>query len=147
MIPIVVAALAISLLVVTMLAASVHFITGPVAVDAGTQLVVAGKLSGLGEGTITILVNADGIADVECTNPGGNVAPGQDTTVDATGSLTLPVTKNGTVTFSVATVAPSIPSTPTCPNTSWSAAALDVAFTNAVLTVFQGGVIVLQQGL
>src|SRR4029450_13539308 len=60
-------------------AASVHFVRGPVVTDDGVILVVEGKLAGLGEGDITVLVNATGVASVECTNPGGNVARGQDT--------------------------------------------------------------------
>src|SRR5678816_534091 len=112
--------------------------------DAGTQLVTQGKLAGLGEGDVTIQVNANGVASVECTNPGGNVAPGQDTSVATVGSVTLPSAKNGNLVFSVATQAPSIPSS-ACPNDKWSAAATDVAFSGGTITVSQGGQVVLQQ--
>src|SRR4030095_3551561 len=89
------------LFVVSLVAASVHFVRGPVVTDAGVILVVEGKLAGLGEGDVTLLVNANGIASVECTNPGGNVAPGQDTAVSTSGSVTLPSAKNGHLVFAV----------------------------------------------
>lgn len=126
-------------------AANVHFVRGPSATDAGTVLVVAGKLAGLGQGDVTLIVNAQGIASVECTNPGGNVAPGQDTSISASGSVTLPSAKNGQLVFSVSTAEPTVPNTPTCPNSAWSADVVDVAFSGGTLTVIQGGVIVLQQ--
>ncbi len=130
------------LMAVSLLAQSVHFVKAPSITDAGTQLVVAGKLAGLGEGDVTVSVNANGLATVECTNNGGNVAPGQLTTVSTFGSVTLPAGKNGNLVFSVATAAPSIPSS-ACPNSQWSAAATDVAFNTGTITVQQGGQTVL----
>jgi len=132
-----------------LLAASVHFVVGPTALDAGTQLVVSGKIAGLGEGDVTILVTADGLASVECSNPAGNVAPGQDTAVSVSGFQVYPSPKNGNLVFSVSTVAPSIPSSACVASSGkqWSAAATDVAFSGGVITVSQGGVIVLQQEL
>ena len=131
------------------LAAAVHFVVGPTTLDAGTQLVVSGKLAGLGEGDVTILVTADGLATVECTNPAGNVAPGQDTAVSAAGLQVYPSPKNGTLTFSISTLAPSIAASACVANSGkqWSAAALDVAFSGGLITVLQGGVVVLQQAL
>jgi hypothetical protein len=128
----------------SVLAQSVHFVKGPTIRDLGTTLGITGKLAGLGEGDVTIVVNASGVADVECTNPGGNVAPGQDTAVSASGSVTLPSPKNGNLVFSLATIEPSIPSS-ACPNSQWTADAIDVAFSGGTLTVFQGGQAVLTQ--
>src|SRR4029453_12096399 len=135
------------LFVVSLVAASVHFVRGPVVTDAGVILVVEGKLAGLGEGDISVLVNATGIASVERTNPGGNVAPGQDTAVSTSGSITLPSAKNGHLTFAGATAPPVGPDTPTCPNDQWSAGVTDVAFTGGTLTVIQGGEVVLTTNL
>ena len=128
----------------SVLAASVHFVRGPVVSDLGTVLNVSGKLAGLGQGDVTIFISAPGVASVECTNPGGNVAPGQNTSVATSGSVTLPSPKNGNLVFSVSTVEPSIPSS-ACPNNQWSAEATDVAFGSGLLTVTQGGQVVLTQ--
>lgn len=133
-------------LATSVLAAAVHFVRGPVAVDAGTTLVVSGKLAGLGEGDVTLLITGDGIAEVECANPSGHVAPGQDTTVAATGSQTYPSPKNGNLVFSVSTVTPTIPSS-ACPNPQWSAEAIDVAFVSGTITILQRGVVVLSASL
>jgi hypothetical protein len=129
----------------TLIAQNVHLVKTLNATDAGTTLVLAGKIAGLGSGDVTLIVDATGVASVECTNPGGNVAPGQDTTITASGSVTLPSPKNGQLTFNnLATSAPSVPNTPTCPNNAWTADVIDVAFSGGTLTVIQGGVIVLQ---
>jgi hypothetical protein len=126
----------------TVAAASVHFVKGPVLSDIGTQLVLSGKLAGLGVGDVTIILTSAGVASVECTNNGGNIAPGQDTVVTASGSITLPADKNGNLVFSVATNVPVIPSS-ACPNPLWSAEAVDVAFGSGTIVVIQGGVVVL----
>jgi hypothetical protein len=129
------------------LAQSVHFVRGPIVspdTDTSTTQTVSGKLAGLGEGDVTLLLSVAGVADVECTNPGGNVAPGQDTEVTTTGSATLPSPKNGNLVFSVTTIEPSIPSS-ACPNNQWTAEATDVDFGAGTLTVIQGGQVVLTQ--
>lgn len=139
-----VAACVVVALSVGSLAQSVHFVKGPTFTDAGTVLVTSGKLAGLGAGDVTIAVNVAGIATVECTNPGGNVAPGQNTTIQAGGSVTLPSAKNGNLVFSVSTLEPSIPSS-ACPNDKWTADATDVQFGAGTITVSQGGQVVLTQ--
>jgi hypothetical protein len=128
----------------TVFAQSVHFIGTPVVRDIGTQLNVTGKIAGLGEGDVTVVVNAQGIAEVQCTNPAGNVAPGQDTTVSTIGAVTLPSPKNGNLNFSVSTATPVIPSS-ACPNSKWTATALDVDFSGGTISVIQGGQTVLTQ--
>jgi hypothetical protein len=127
-------------------AQSGHFVTGggnaPECTDVGTQVSCDVKVAGLGGTTFEITVEASGIAEVECTNPGGNVAPGQDTAVDVAGSSgELPTPRNGSFTFrDLRTVAPTVPNVPTCPNAQWTASVVDVTFTSpATLTLFEDG--------
>jgi len=71
-------------------AQSGHFLTGggnaPECFDIGTRVACGGKVAGLGGTTFEITVEASGVASVECENPGGNIAPGQDTSITATGT-------------------------------------------------------------
>lgn len=128
------------------LAQSGHFLEGgrsaPSCTDIGTQVQCTGKVAGLGGTTFEITIEADGIATVECRNPGGNVAPGQDTAVTVAGSTDpLPTPRNGSFRFSITTDDPApLPPTPTCPNNQWTAEIVDVTFTTATLTLFEDGV-------
>ena len=128
-------------LVPTAAQAAVNFRSGPTATDLGTQLRVTGNVSGLGMGDLTAVVDATGIATVECTNPGGNVAPGLDTTVSVTGSQQDIQVKNGRATFNVVTAAPTVGSE-ACPNPRFTATVTDVEFTDATLTLIQGGQVI-----
>jgi len=127
-------------------AQSGHFVTGgnnaPTCTDIGTQLQCSGKVAGLGGTTFEITVEATGTASVECRNPGGNVAPGQDTSVTAAGtSGPLPTPRNGQFRFTVTTDTPTVPNFPTCPNPQWTAEVVDVAFGPATLSLFEDGML------
>jgi hypothetical protein len=127
-------------------AQSGNFITGggnaPDCTDLGTTLECSGKVAGLGGTTFEITVTAPGTASIECINPGGNRAPGQDTAVNAAGSSgPLATPRNGQFQFTLATVAPTVPNTPTCPNDSWTATVVDVTFGDATLSLFEDGVL------
>lgn len=131
------------------LAQSGHFIENgagaPECTDIGTQVSCDGKVAGLGGTTFEITVTADGIASVECENPGGppgNRAPGQDTAISVEGSSgELPTPRNGQFVFTLATLSPEpLPPTPTCPNDQWTPHIVDVSFTTATLTLFEDGV-------
>jgi hypothetical protein len=127
-------------------AQSGHFIESgagaPVCTDEGTTVECSGKVAGLGGTTFEITVEAAGIASVECTNPGENVAPGQDTAVTVAGTTgPQPTPRNGSVRFTIETDDPEpLPPTPTCPNNQWTADIVDVTFTTATLTLFEDGV-------
>lgn len=126
-------------------AQSGHFLTGggnaPTCTDIGVQVECSGKVAGLGGTTFEITIEAAGIASVECTNPGGNVAPGQDTAVTVAGSTDpQPTPRNGQAKFTVTTDSPDpLPPTPTCPNNQWTANIVDVTFTTATLSLFEDG--------
>jgi hypothetical protein len=127
-------------------AQSGHFIENgagaPVCTDQGLTVECTGKVAGLGGTTFEITIEADGIASVECTNPGGNVAPGQDTAVTVAGTTgPLPTPRNGAFVFTIETDDPEpLPPTPTCPNDMWTPEIVDVTFTTATLTLFEDGV-------
>jgi hypothetical protein len=81
---------------VPVLAQSGHFVGTPTCKDIGTQVQCSGKVAGLGGTTFEITVQAAGTATVECINPAGNRAPGQDTAVTVAGTTEpLPTPRNG----------------------------------------------------
>jgi hypothetical protein len=124
-------------------AQSGHFVGTPTCTDEGTTVSCDGKVAGLGGETFEITVDATGVASVECTNPGGNVAPGQDTIVNTEGTTgEQPTTSNGQFRFrDLATDDPEpLPATPTCPNNQWTPNITDVTFTTATLILLEDGV-------
>ena len=124
-------------------ATSGHFITGggqaPNCRDIGTQVTCTGKVAGLGGTTFEIRISAQGIATVECINPAGHRAPGQDTAVTVPGTTgPLPTPQNGQFRFSITTDDPEpLPPTPTCPNRQWTPEIVDVEFTTVLLELFE----------
>jgi hypothetical protein len=124
-------------------AQSGHFVQTQTCTDIGTQVRCSGKVAGLGGTTFEITVTAQGTASVQCINPGGNRAPGQDTTVTTSGSSgPLPTPRNGQFQYTVTTAAPGpLPATPTCPNSQWTPVITDVAFTTATITLTEDGAV------
>ena len=119
-------------------AQSGHFVGTPSCTDQGTTFACTGKVAGLGGTTFEIRTTASGVASVTCTNPSGNVAPGQNTSVTAGGSTgPTPTPRNGAFNFSVASTTPTVPNTPTCPNRKWTATVTDVAFGDVTLTLLE----------
>jgi hypothetical protein len=115
--------------------------------DIGTQLETFLKLAGLGNGDVTVTIEAAGTADVTILNPGENDPPGQQVGIVASGSETIPSDqiKNGTVVLSLTTepldeddVAADLP------NPNWSIEINDVTFEEVTVTVVQNGEVVFQ---
>jgi hypothetical protein len=126
--------------------AAITFHAGPTFTDEGTTLNTTGNVSGLGNEDLTVQLDATGTGSVTCTNPAGNVAPGQDTSVDASGTQSDIEVKNGRASFDVTTAEPPAPNPAVvCPNRKWTATITDVDFTSATLTFIQDGEIVFQQ--
>jgi hypothetical protein len=118
-------------------AQSGHFVGTQTCSDIGTQVMCSGKVAGLGGTTFTITVTAGGTASVTCTNPAGNVAPGQSFSFTAAGSSgPFATPRNGQSAYTVTTNAPSAPAG-SCPNPKWTATVTDVVFTTATLTLFE----------
>jgi hypothetical protein len=120
-----------------------HFVGDVTCTDQGTTLQCCGKVAGLGGTTFQIDLSSPGAtASVVCTNPGGNVAPGQDTTVTATGTGgPQPTPRNGQARFCVTTATPTVSGATSCPNASWTATVTDVTFTEADLTLSEDSTI------
>jgi hypothetical protein len=123
-------------------AQSGHFVGTPTCTDEGTFLSCDGKVAGLGGTTFSITVTAPGTASVECTNPGGQVAPGQSfstTVAGSSGPLATP--RNGQFRFTdLRTVTPTAPAG-SCPNPMWTATVVDVVFGDATLTLRENGTV------
>ena len=134
-------------------ASSVHLKGGknakPSFTDLGLALSASGALSGLGNGDVVITLTATGNVTSNCSNQGGNEAPGQNPapiTVSGTQLIPEDEIKNGTTPFNVSTTeAPStIAGAPDCPNPNWTESITGLAFTSATIVVEQpSGTVVL----
>jgi hypothetical protein len=124
-----------ALMATAALAQSGHFVGTPTCTDIGTQVRCTGKVAGLGGTTFTITVTAPGTATVECTNPAGNVAPGQSFSTTVAGTTgPQPTPRNGSFRFRLTSDAPTAPAG-SCPNPMWTARVTDVAFGDATITL------------
>jgi len=120
-----------------------HYRKGPSAVDNGMTASATGTITGLGNGDVIITLsfpNATGTT--VCTNKGGTQAPGQNPAapVSVSGSQFVNNPKNGTLSFTVVTIAPADPTPQSagCPNVkSWTAAFDNLTFGQGTLTIQQ----------
>lgn len=115
------------------LAASPHFVEGPNFNAGSGALTATGKIAGLGNKSVDIVLEATGTTT--CRNRGGNVPPGQTETVSGEVSDIRP--DNGQLRFSVTTASVANP----CPDDMRPS----TVFTSATITVFQGGRKVLEE--
>jgi hypothetical protein len=130
-----------ALAAVPALAQSGHFVGTPTCSDQGTTYNCTGKVAGLGGTTFEIRSTATGTASVTCTNPAGNVAPGQSFTTTSTGTTgPLATPTNGNYSFNVSSATPTAPRG-SCPNAKWTATVTDVTFTTVTLTLLEDNVV------
>jgi hypothetical protein len=121
----------------------------PSFVDNGLTLSATASYAGLGNFDTVQNLSASANPTASCTNPAGATQPpGQNpASTNVTGSTAIPASdiKNGNVTISTTTDAPTtpIPGAPNCPNPKWTEAITDMAFTSATITVLQAGALVL----
>ena len=150
--------LALGLLLVTAqasLAQNAHFKKGgePVCTvsssGASSSTTCKASLAGLGNGDLRIEVTASGSAVYQCSNNGGNTAPGQNRVL--VGPVTAPTVipgdqiKNGNVSFTTNPAVLTAPDTVTgaqagCPNPNWTGVNPTLTTTDLKMTIAQGGV-------
>jgi hypothetical protein len=114
-------------------AQNIHFVDGPTKTDNGTTLMVCGKVAGLGNNMgVNITVTTTATISTECTNPAGNIAPGQSRTETITWTKKFFSDKNGSVSFCLSSMEqkPGI-----CPNGKWTGRVTDVSFVNTKVMV------------
>jgi hypothetical protein len=107
-------------------------------------------LAGLGQGTGTATLDVTATFKTQCTNPGGNVAPGQDATTTATsGPQPFSTTSGGKATVQGQTVTVTAPTsaTITCPNSSWTGSVVGQPTLSATLTVTFNGITIYTQSV
>ena len=125
------------------LAANPHFLVGPTITDDGDGFTATGTLAGLGNKDVTIELAATATVTTTCTNPAGNIAPGQTKETTVSQEQTLSPTKNGSLTFNISIdeqdVEDDINLNGVCPNGKWTAHVEDVSFSDPTLTISQGG--------
>ena len=106
----------------------------PTLTDNGSTLTLHSVMTGLGNGNLDVAIDWNGTTiNNTCTSPGGNVAPGQNPATPVSGSSNASIApdKNGNVTITLTTTAPTItPQQAGCPNKNWRASYSDVVFMN-----------------
>ena len=120
------------------LAQNPHLIREPSIRQVGNELRVSGRIAGLGSEPLNVSVVADAVIDVDCRNPGGNIAPGQRTTTTALGETgAVTPDRHGRYDFNI-TVTPATPSAAeVCPNPKWEVVIREVTFSNVRIFVEQ----------
>jgi hypothetical protein len=114
-------------------AQNIHYVDGPTITDNGTTLMVCGKIAGLGNNKgVNITITTTATVSTECTNPGGNVAPGQSRTENLTYTKKFWSDKNGNISFCLSTLELAAGM---CPNGKWTGRVTDVSFVNTTVMV------------
>jgi hypothetical protein len=128
-----------------------HYV-GPaptILVDGNTATLSSGaKIAGIGSDPVTFLLTVQGFVTTTCSNPAGNVAPGQNSSFNLPGTpVTVDPDQTGTLTVpeGISASGPAVGTVLTqqqagCPNRKWTGTVATSTITSAALTVTQGGV-------
>jgi hypothetical protein len=107
------------------------------------SLIAEGTITKIGNTDVKVLLQADGIPDITCTNYGSNDVPGQSSPkVSASGQQLIPgdstAKKNGWSPFGVETVDPTTIDWKAggCPNANWTARIDFIRWTHAKLSFY-----------
>jgi len=133
------------------LLANPHFVVEPTIVTAVVDSTVTlsltgGKIAGLGNEDVRLVLSASISANTLCTNPGGKVVPGQNKVLGtATGEATVLAAsiRNGVLNLRpLGLTAEATLQTPTaeaagCPNGNWSVQLTNITASAATLQVYQ----------
>ena len=137
------ALLAAILMAPTALAANPHFVVAPsFTVNPNGTVTATGSVAGLGGENVDVVLTVELSVEVICTNPAGNIAPGQTQQTTVTGEQSNLEVKNGRVDFTVTSAAPTLDPTLTpkqlgCPNNKWTASIGEVTIESATLQIIQ----------
>jgi len=122
-------------------AQSPHFVGTPSCTKSTSSgLTCSGKAAGLGNGpTQAFLTSGSVQATYVCTNPGGNVAPGQPVVnQNVTGPKQNIAPRNGQISFSPTIPPPTPPSAATeCPNAKWTVVLTSLTYNDVTLHIQQ----------
>jgi len=141
--------LALSSSFITSALAAAH-IQGPAptcSVSGSTLSCSSFQIAGLGNTPATAQLTITGTFSTQCTNPGGNVAPGQSKTASGTsGPVSISTDKNGKATVPPLSATAQPPSqtelNALCPNPQWTGSVSGFTVTSATITVTQNGAVV-----
>jgi hypothetical protein len=120
-----------------------------ITIEGNTATASGGKIAGLGSGPATFQLTVTGFVTTQCTNPSGNVAPGQNSSFTLAGEpVTVPTTDNGSIDVPTTTASGPAVGDPVsnrdagCPNRKWQGSVTSSTITSATLTVSQGGSVI-----
>lgn len=100
-------------------------------------------VAGFGSETIEVDISVPVSVDIDCQNPGGNIAPGQSFTTTATGSAVVDPSESGQAQINVTTDPIEIPDEDeACPNGRWTVIP-SLSFGTLVADFSQAGDVVL----
>jgi hypothetical protein len=105
-----------------------HLVSGPTFTDNGVTLTATGSIAGVGNNQFAVVtVTATVYVTTICTNPGGNVVPGQSGAKTIQFSGKYKSDANGRINFSVTS---DLQKPGLCPNGNWRGEVTDVSFSN-----------------